>query len=155
MRKRWMLVAALAANVVAGGAAQAQEASACNIETLSEPRISAVLARFGYAFENYDSLCAILADAGMGVALTGTHGQVTDRSYGLISVTLFDQVSEIEGNAVVTSTSLDLDITPEGGEQSQMRAINDAMRLIGTNPEHYIASVRAEIARLQTHFAEQ
>jgi hypothetical protein len=155
MRKRWMLVAALAANVLAGGAAQAQEASACNIETLSDPSISAVLARFGYAFENYDLLCASLADAGMGVALSGTNGVVSDRSYGLISVTLFDQASEISGNALVTATSLDLDITPEGGEQAQMRAINDALRLIATNPDHYITSVRAEVSRLQIHFSEQ
>lgn len=155
MRKQLGLAAALAAGLWSGAAAQAQEADPCVIDTLAQPDVTAVLAQFQYGFPGYDALCSRLSAAGMGVALTGVLGDVADRSYGLITVSVFDRQNEVESALKVTATGLDAELSSEAQAAALMRAINDAMQFLSTNPEPYITSAHDEVARLRTHFSEQ
>lgn len=155
MRKVWGMGAILAASLLSAGAAHAQDAYECLIDTRAPDLHEAALARFGYGFDGYDSLCAALAETGMGVVFYGAAGQVSDRSYGLVTLAVFDGASGVEGNAVITATSLDEALTDEGRDYALIRAINEAMRLLSTNPQHYIASAAEELSRQQALFSEQ
>lgn len=155
MRKRLFFLATLATSLGAASGAHAQEASTCLIDTMGEPVITEVLSQYSYSFEGYETLCTSLLDAGMGVALVGVKGQVADRSYGLVTLTVFDRQSEVESVDNVTSTALDVELTDEGASQALMQAINYAMQFLSNTPERYITSARAERARLQTLFSEQ
>lgn len=155
MRLVHILIAGLAASgalLPVAVVAQADGAAPqCDVTYFTTEDLLALIGRTENppVIEGFEALCLRLAQEGAGLRLTHNSGELSERSFGWVSVSVIDLTTQIEGTARQTTISLTQDLGQPVVEGALIDALAAALRDVARDPDPFIQSMRDEIAEIR------
>lgn len=160
MGKATFLAAVLLAPIAGlPAAAMAQDAAPppCEISIISNERLQDAVDGHTETlhFNGYDGLCQRLAQEGFGLKFDDNSGIEAERTFGWVSVAMFDLATEITSPARQTTISLTADLREEDKAAMLVESLRAAMGELAQDQDLFVASLRREIDAVRQAVAPQ